>query len=461
MAQSSIWLPKFGVYLTITRVLFYTKGVHHWPVMSFLRGQIHDEDWHELRGYVVEWQGETISFPRIFDIPAPYVVGGGFYGPEDPRIIIEEDMPDAEPVIVFNMMADVQRGNRAMYIMRPFSNDTVVMQIAGHTRGAEKNWMPFFYRPEKTKWPSHYLHFIYDWGPLSVLRCHLLNGWCDFVYTQNVPDLLKTEHNVSGTVMRGGTNFIQMTHGTVNTYVGFPKTHIENNCGGASYRPELLLFTASSPNHFHIDYMSESLEFGDAALTEAAKNDPCGEGRILMANSISRWDRPADIMSLTFTVDDVTTQVLRVHGLEKMIAGIPGKSRQPYDSTSASIFDLQWSTAAYDVMSCTLESAKNLTLERTQMVNGSDYRKARLEKEAQLREEERKVKELTRIKLAEAKLADDQRLRDEQAVQDKQRQEDARKIKEQEIQDKVAEAFQKAKDRAAGIESGDEEQPSP
>lgn len=44
MAQSRIWLERHSVFFTVTRVAFYTKGVRHWPVISFLRAQIHDRN---------------------------------------------------------------------------------------------------------------------------------------------------------------------------------------------------------------------------------------------------------------------------------------------------------------------------------------------------------------------------------------------------------------------------------
>jgi beta-1,2-mannosyltransferase len=120
MASSSVWMEQFQVYLTVTRVLFYDKGVRHWPVISFLRGQIHSSDWKEMHNYTIEWQGEKISFPRIFDIPTAYGEGGGFYGPEDPRVIIEQGKFDGiitpEPVIIFNMLVDTESKRRAMYV---------------------------------------------------------------------------------------------------------------------------------------------------------------------------------------------------------------------------------------------------------------------------------------------------------------------------------------------------------
>lgn len=468
MAQSSVWLERYDVYLTVTRVLFYTKGVRHWPVISFLRGQIHDRNWKELRDYDIHWQGETIRFPRILDIPAPFVVGGGFYGPEDPRVIIE-DHPEAEPVIIFNMIADVEKLYRAMWIMRPFSNDTTMLQIAGRGRGqSEKNWMPFMYKEQTTgltatgadashdnEWPTHYIHFIYQFKPLRVLKCHLLNGWCEFVYQQEVPDSLRGHHNDTGGRFRGGTNFVPLSNNNgVQTFVGFPKSNVHLGCETPYYRPSILVFTAASPAHFHIDYMSDSFDFGTAAMTSQAKSDPCGEGRIMMANSIAKWDRALgeDLMTITFTVDDVTTQILRLHGVEAFIDTIPDRSRagpgqyEGLSQTGPNLYDLQWSGVGHDILACAVEASMNYTLKESTGVNGTDLRKIRLDKEKKLLEEERKVKELTKLKLEEARVEDERKAKEAMAEREKKEQEEEKIRKEKELEQKVADAVKKAKE---------------
>lgn len=410
MAQSSVWLKRYSVFLTVTRVAFYTRAVRHWPRISFLRAQVHNREWKELRHYDIHWQGETIRFPRILDIPTPYVIEGVFFGPEDPRIIIE-DHSEAEPVIVFNMISDVNTLTRAMYVTRPFSNDTTMLQISGgHVAQAEKNWMPFVYKESATgnipngleasninRWPTHYLHFIYNFKPLRILKCHLLNGWCDWVYQQEAPDFLKEHHKDRGGVFRGATNLVALTaKNGVQTFVGFPKSDVHLGCEEAIYRPSILVFTAASPNHFHIDYMSDSIDFGDQALASTAKSDPCGEGRIMMANSIAEWDRLAgeDMMTITYTVDDVTTQTLRVHGVEAFVNSIHNRSRLgsgKSESTAKEFsddFELRWSDAGYDVLTCSVDAAEDYALSLSEKVNGADLRKVRLEQEKRLQEQE-------------------------------------------------------------------------
>lgn len=42
-----------------------------------------------LDHHTITLKNEIFTFALIFDIPAEFEVGGGFSGPEDPRIIIE------------------------------------------------------------------------------------------------------------------------------------------------------------------------------------------------------------------------------------------------------------------------------------------------------------------------------------------------------------------------------------
>lgn len=102
LAGASVWLPDRGVYLAVTRVIYVPSGVLHWPTISLIRGQIFDEEWNHLEGYTMTWTGDQISFPTIFEIPVTFEKGDIFFGPEDPRIILEEEVKGAEPVIVFN-----------------------------------------------------------------------------------------------------------------------------------------------------------------------------------------------------------------------------------------------------------------------------------------------------------------------------------------------------------------------
>lgn len=379
LSGSSVWLEKYQAFLSVTRVIFYDKGVKHWPVISFLTGQLYDADWNELKNYTIKWQGDEITFPTVFNVPAPYNVGEGFFGPEDPRIIIEQDVPNAEPIVVFNMINDLKTYTRAMHLYRPFSNVTTILSITGQKeRGqAEKNWAPFFHNENEEgttaverKWPSHYVHFIYSFGPLTILRCHALNGWCDIVYEQKIAEEFAGSHDDTHGRISGGTNMFPLdvpASPGVHAYVGFPRSHIDAGCkDSALYRPELMIMTAYK-SEFHLNYLSESIDFGDAALPPEGLTDPCGEGRILIPNSIARWDRSArtDILTLSFSVADSTVQVLRLKGLSKYIRQLPyfgSALKNDKSEDGEAIWDLRWSAVGKDVISCSVEAATNYSI---------------------------------------------------------------------------------------------------
>lgn len=411
LAQSSVWLSEKRVFLAVTRVIFYDRGVKQWPIISFLRAQIYDEDWNELKNHTIEWHGKSMAFPTILNIPAPYKEGGCFYGPEDPRVVIES-VKDAEPIIVFNMMIDTEDVTMAMYMFRPFSNHFSVFSIAGQKSRseAEKNWMPFFHRDteliaqEAQHEPSQYLHFVQYFEPLRILKCHLVHGWCEIVHEQEISGKSSGQHNAiekpilvdsMGRIsietknrISGGTNFVPLSLDAVpgmHAYIGFPRSHIESGCAdGAMYRPGLAILIAYGESYFHLRYMSDSIDFGTSAIDMAARSDPCGESRILIANSIARWDRDMkqDIMTVAFTVDDSTTQVLRLHGIWDFVQDLPYlRHALKNDVLQDDEWNIRWSAVGEYLLTCAVDAARNYTINVAAPYNGTSLRKQR-EKEA-------------------------------------------------------------------------------
>ncbi|EXJ83698.1 hypothetical protein A1O1_07322 [Capronia coronata CBS 617.96] len=378
LSGSSVWLENYEVFLSVTRVIFYDKGVKHWPAISFIRGQLYNEDWNELKNHTIQWHGNDITFPTVFNVPAPYEVGGGFYGPEDPRIIIEPDVEDAEPIVVFNMLNDLKTMTRAMHMYRPFSNVTTILSINGQKERAqsEKNWAPFFHNEHETpasgqkKWPSQYIHFIHSFGPLTILKCHVGNGWCDLVYEQKVAEGLAGAHDDTHGRISGGTNLVplQLKSSTgAHAYVGFPRSHIDVGCKSVSmYRPELLVLTAYGDD-FYLNFLSDSVDFGDAALPPEGLSDPCGEGHILITNSIAKWDQSSrkDEMTISFSVADSTVQILRLHGVYKLLQNLPylgATLQRDLSQDGEVIWDLRWSAVGKDVIACAVEAAQNYSI---------------------------------------------------------------------------------------------------
>jgi beta-1,2-mannosyltransferase len=330
LSGSSVWLPDQQVYFVVTRVLFHERNNIDWPFMSWLRGQLYDEDWNHLDGHSIQWGGQTFTFPTIFNVDADYDRGGIFYGPEDPRIIIEEGVDGAEPVILYNSIKKEFEWNRAMYLYRPFSGTSTVAKFTDSgRRGTEKNWAPFFVPSDDPKsnkrQPNEYLHFVHTFDPLTIARCHLKTGLCEHVYPE-----AHTDNNDN--LMRGGTNFVPIplpesptSSNNVQAWAAFPRTTIDKTCGLTRfYRPEFLVMVRIN-GAFHIAYISAPTDFGNAVIDLTPDEDPCVKGRIMLPNSIAHWDtRPShDILTLTMSVDDSSVQILRVRGFLDLVLGLP------------------------------------------------------------------------------------------------------------------------------------------
>ncbi|KEF63134.1 uncharacterized protein A1O9_01110 [Exophiala aquamarina CBS 119918] len=371
---SSVWLQKHQVFLTVTRVIFYTEDRKQWPIVSFLRGQVYDRNWNELRDHTLRWQGRNIVFPILFPISFPYLEGHRFFGPEDPRVLIDEGIEDPEPLIVFNMIYKTDPWTRGMHVFRPFTNISTVLTINGDAERAEaeKNWAPFFLDEAKDPvkggkgQPNEYLHFIYRFNPLTVLKCKIANGLCDLVYEQEIATYLPGSHDDDHGRMTGGTNLVPLPIKSklgASLYLGFPRSHVDVGCNGESlYRPALMILSEYK-GHFHVEYMSDSIDFGSAAFSEEAFLDPCGEGRILIANSIAKWDRShgQDTLTLSLSVADATVQVLQLQGLFGVIERLYAEDDSPIDMAHRLQLSVlgRWSDAANHVLGCSIEAATN------------------------------------------------------------------------------------------------------
>ncbi|KAK5048560.1 hypothetical protein LTR84_005651 [Exophiala bonariae] len=395
LSGSSVWLPEQGVYLSVTRIIFCPTRTRSVPKMSFLRGQVFNQDWEPLNNHNLTWDGKVFNFPLVFDIPAQWEQDGNLYGPEDPRIILEDGVEGAEPVVIFNMIGKRSDWKRAMYILRPFSNHTTILTIKDTERQwTEKNWAPFFvpyHQPAKhaskgekallsnkdvatPRVDNEYIHFIYSFKPLQILKCHLRCGDCEFVYEQVVPENFHSKHREDGGSLRGGTNFVPVpipkqmrVDPRVQVYAAFPRTNIEQHCSGSFYRPEFVVMVMIG-DQFHLAFASESLDFGNAIIELAPEDDRCDKGRILIPNSIAQWDTSngQDVMSVTFSVNDETVQVARVEGILEFVHRMPQFQNLlsldgPLKGADTDLMNMLSSWVGDDLRGCLVEAALNYT----------------------------------------------------------------------------------------------------
>lgn len=365
LATACVLLPKDDVYLCITRVVFHAEGSRDHGRASFIRGQVFNKHWIHLDNYQLRWRSQTITFPRIFNVPFDFDREGLWYGPEDARIVIEHDVEDCEPVIVFNMIGSKSDWNRGMWILRPFSLHMVLLTIRSSDRtGAEKNWTPFFLhkssdtRPAQSQRrpPSTYIYFVRSFGPLEVLKCSLVDGTCDSLFLQTT--VKEPEDSMDGySYLRGGTQFEPIPLGSLvgqasavgvydyqglQAYIALPRTNTGGTkyCQEPFYRPHLAIMITDGTN-FAMTYGSEPIDFGpDKVIDQASLDDPCGTGRIMIPNGIADWDYKAttrgektDIMTIQVSVNDATVQSLRLSGILSSIGNLHSIRRMLGDPT--------------------------------------------------------------------------------------------------------------------------------
>jgi hypothetical protein len=65
----------------------------------------------------------------ILSTVSPYAIGGSVYGPEESRIVLEQDVESAHPIVIFNMRTDSIFYERVTYVVKPFSNFTMKLWI--------------------------------------------------------------------------------------------------------------------------------------------------------------------------------------------------------------------------------------------------------------------------------------------------------------------------------------------
>ena len=333
---SSVWLPDEQLHMMVSTVM-YAPNDRSEPIVSFIRLQLFDTDWKEVKGRRIRYFGvdekeidtvlreyaktgedrhlERISlkFPSILNVPfeARKPVKGRTLGPEDPRILYKDGEYHSEPVIVFSMLGS--NNKRQMYSVFPLSvpkNSQLAHPLlkfknignnAVNTLHDNKNWIPFFdsVKIGDSKTSKGYMYFAYTFDPLVIFKCSLDSGKC-----KKTQDNVKYSKHVKDEVayLRGGTSLVpvprqiiqSLSDGTTNKrlqmWVGFPKTLIKSsNCGNQKiYRPILMLLIKDD-GIFRVEFITSPLDFGFPTENECHSEDD-GQASSISAHGISFWD---------------------------------------------------------------------------------------------------------------------------------------------------------------------------
>ncbi|CAB4255593.1 similar to Naumovozyma dairenensis NDAI_0G00360 hypothetical protein [Maudiozyma barnettii] len=389
---SSIWLESEQCYLVFSRIVYSRKGEKNHPHVSLVRAQAFDKNWQELIGKKIPYvdidfptdmdhelkkfedelgiqnckeylddlkkyevcntrqvkshlQNQRrkdillsryyITYPNVLDIP--FDANGDWKGPEDPHVILRNTGTYEEPIVIFNM-DDPTSGGRRMFSYMPHRRLDSLQRLTIHgrkLRGSEKNWTPFFHPSDKpqSKLSRGFIHFIYSFNPLDIIKCSLNDGICETVFDGETLDL--SEMNTFGG-MRGGTQFVPLPSvlpavKNKNIWIGFPKLHISHcGCGDIFYRPMLDLLIESG-GVYHQELVVPVVDFGIDVLSWDLLDTDCKNTNILSPNSIVHWDvvdqnsdtkHYEDYMTLTISESDSLTKIVTLRGVLNYVLGI-------------------------------------------------------------------------------------------------------------------------------------------
>ena len=386
LAGSSVYLEQYGVHYLISRVVYSPQKFRNIPSISLTYAQIYDENWNEIEDIelilptnnadlgVYSQQDEEFRvarFPDFLNIPCYHNYNlnpNGYYGPEDPRILlVTNPRGHQEPLIVFNAYhrkveseeyhgqdsMDVkfnyyrsifmcwpwqsQRGKLNTDDLKSSSSENIYLRALELRRTnvprleTQKNWTPFVLHQDRQEFQyDKYLYIVYRWSKLEILKCSLadnsgLTSNCEFIYQldKNTPP----ESAVGA--LRGGTHMtsvnemlddykykypqLQMIIDKLpvgrELWIGFARTHmIDCGCAGHFYRPNVVVMTRDKDLGYKISLISPFAAFGVPVPSwELSRNDELcypEENNVMIPNGVSAW-------SLSTTTDSEGTQVIQ------------------------------------------------------------------------------------------------------------------------------------------------------
>lgn len=381
---SAVWLEREQCYVAYSRVIYSPAGVRDEPHLSLVRAQAFDKNWKEIKGKRIPYVDLPIpndmpealkkvdkelgmfdcdehkkdssaydsclvenaknrllaqnrkekiiskhymTYPAILDIP--FNPWGDWRGPEDPKVILRQTKDYEEPVVVFNIWDDqLDRRIMAAYMPHRKVDPLQKLSVMGREqRGVEKNWTPFFHKNTGESSVSRgFIHFIYSFSPLEILKCSLNDGFCEMVFEADT--LRITEENHFGG-FRGGTQFVRLpdvlpqVRGQ-NIWIGFPKQHISDcGCGSAYYRPMFSVLVEHS-GVYSQELLVPAIGFGIDIISWDLKGTYCRGVNILSPNAITHWDVVQqdphtklfeDYLTISLSEADINTRVVTIKGL--------------------------------------------------------------------------------------------------------------------------------------------------
>ncbi|KAH3899602.1 uncharacterized protein SCODWIG_03830 [Saccharomycodes ludwigii] len=390
---SAVWLTEYECYMSVSRVMYAPGGDLTQIKISFGRIQLYDRHWKEIKNRRIfyndfnideeqlrqtfkniesnlgiiencpandplEYENcvsnnnnlkliaekkkiaildkYSVEFPTLIDVQLGQDQGG-FLGSEDPKIITK-NYPFEEPYIVFNMkQLDNKRYMHGFYPLRKIDPQIQFTLDSRETQYMEKNWVPFFLQHDESiinNYDRGFIHFIYQFRPLEVLRCSLNDGVCKFTFdVDTLNNFLDSDKDLNkDKLIRGGSQYVSLPSvipklSGKNLWVGFPKIHLENcGCGSRFYRPMLSILIEEN-GVYNEDFIVPIIDFNIDVLGWDRETTKCGGYNVLNPNSISSWDvvnlnedgTYEDYMTVFLSEADFTSKKLVIKGLLNFI----------------------------------------------------------------------------------------------------------------------------------------------
>lgn len=390
--SAAVWLENHDCYVTYTRIIYSIYDNREFSFSSVVAAQVYDADWNEiidkripfndveipvdvqqnvvaLKKQLINYCSHlenhvdhencitdstenrsalqskidtildqySIKYPQVLQIP--FELLDEWNGQEDPHVILRKDTTIEEPVIIYN--TGFGKDGRRMQGFFPHRKDNNLVDFVfdeseGDTRAREKNWAPFFYPGDISSStednPLGYIHFIYDFNPLEILRCSLSSGVCKFVFNSAMLGIERGDSSA----LRGATQYVPLPDILPQVkgkkmWLGFGKTHIDKcGCGSRFYRPVLNLLIEQD-GIYHLELISPNIDFDIDVLGWSLKDTDCGGYNVLSPSSISNWAvvgqdpntlEYEDYLTLTFSEADAVSKSVVIRGVVNYILGI-------------------------------------------------------------------------------------------------------------------------------------------
>lgn len=349
----TVWFQQEECYLVYSR-LMYIRQPHNTPIASFIKATAFDKDWNEIKGKRIPYNDvqmpkdiETelalldtqlnlagceifqtsdstteyqecirkqssnrlrnmkrkevildkyfITYPTVLKFD--FKVLSKWSGPEDPRVIMRKDnIHVEEPVIIFDLDDGTDRG---MFSLLPHRRTAKITKFSldkkdGQLGKVEKNWTPFFLPEVDDQFStlsSGYIHFVYSFFPLRILRCSLDDGVCEEVFSGETLGLVGDSRYSD---FRGGSQFVTLPETLPglegkNVWISVAKTHTQKcGCGNHFYRAALTVMIESN-GVYHLGLITPGLGFGLEPINFSMTGTYCDNKNVISPNSIVSW----------------------------------------------------------------------------------------------------------------------------------------------------------------------------